>query len=78
MHDLQYGNYNYDEVEGWWSVGDMYDDIHLHHPSFVVTVQPYDEGGWWMMEHHPTFVRCIHLSTVNYNYDEGRDAEMDT
>ena len=24
--------------------------------------------GWWSVGDH---VRCIHLSTVNYNYDEG-------
>ena len=24
--------------------------------------------GWWSNVDH---VRCIHLSTVNYNYDEG-------
>ena len=24
--------------------------------------------GWWSIGDH---VRCIHLSTVNYNYDEG-------
>ena len=24
--------------------------------------------GWWSIVDH---VRCIHLSTVNYNYDEG-------
>ena len=24
--------------------------------------------GWWSVGYH---ARCIHLSTVNYNYDEG-------
>ena len=34
----------------------------------LTTTTTTTKEGWWSIGDH---VRCIHLSTVNYNYDEG-------
>ena len=33
-----------------------------------ISLRTTTKEGWWSVGYH---VRCIHLSTVNYNYDEG-------
>ena len=47
--------------EGWWTI--MY-DVSISARLTTTTTKV----GWWSVGDH---ARCIHLSTVNYNYDEG-------
>ena len=58
-------NYNYDE--GWWRDGGVLEIMHDVSISARLTTTT-TKVGWWSVGDH---ARCIHLSTVNYNYDEG-------
>ena len=68
-------NYNYDE--GWWDGGvlelthaTMYGGV-LEFMQEIISARlttTTTKEGWWSVGDH---ARCIHLSTVNYNYDEG-------